>query len=218
MTDLLIKYPTRGRPDLFRRTLECYLRDPFPRLLVCIDADDATMNNEEMLDYLDRQDRVEYHVGAGRGKIRAVNAGLKEFNWRICVVASDDMIPVRSDYGRRIVEIFDEFFPEGDGVLHLNDGRTGMRLNTLPILDRKYFDRFGYVYHPAYVSLWCDNEFQAVSQRLGRAVYCPEVVIQHDWIGTTQPADALLIHNEKFYRQDEMTYRTRAAKGFPAGE
>jgi hypothetical protein len=213
---MLIKWPTRSRPDLFRSVLPLYQRDPTASFLISIDADDATMVNDEMLAFLDAQPRLKYRVGNSKSKIEAVNDGLAEEPWEgVCLVASDDMIPQRDEYAMRIRQLFDEFFPDGDGVLHLNDGRTGKTLNTLPIFDRKYFDRFGYCYSEKYLSVFADNEFQEVSERLGRAIYVNELIVAHDWVGEFYP-DHLHARNESLYQRDERIFRQRKAAGFPA--
>jgi hypothetical protein len=129
------------------------------------------------------------------------------------------MVPQRRDYARRILELFAEKFPYGDGVLHLNDGRVGRTLNTLCICDRKYYDRLGYLYRPAsmggYVSVYCDDEWQQVSERLGRAAYVDEVILFHNWIGETNPRDALHRRNEAHYAADGRTFQRRKKAGFP---
>jgi hypothetical protein len=213
--DVLVHYPTRGRPKLFRQTLSLYLRDPTPGILVTIDADDKTMNNADMLLYLNQQDRrVDYRIGNCQSKVEAVNDGVGAETWDLLITASDDMIPQRADYAQRIAGLFEEFFPDGDGVLHLDDGRCGKELNTLPIMGRPYYDRFGYVYHPSYKSTHCDNEMHEVAERLGRSVYVPEIIIRHEWIGHHAP-DRLHQYNESLSPQDDQTYRRRKAAGFP---
>jgi hypothetical protein len=216
----LVKYPSRARPALFKQTFAKYRQDDSAYFLVTIDADDETMNNPQMQRWLDEQPRTMYRIGNCKSKVEAINDGLAEMDWSLLILASDDMIPQRPDYAARIAELFGEFFPEGDGVLHLNDGRVGRRLNTLCVCDRKYFDRFGYLYRgtpgDGYVSLWCDNEFQEVSERLGRAIYCDEVVIAHDWIGDYAPADPLLRRNESYNDADARTFQRRKDAGFPS--
>lgn len=223
MTDLLVHYPTRGRPDLFRHTLSLYLRDPVAHVLVTLDRDDATMNNPTVLGYLFNMPRVKFRVGDCKSKVDAVNDGLHEADWDVICIASDDMIPQRDDYAKRIVGLFEEFWPDGDGVLHLNDGHNGRNLNSLSICGRPYYDRFGYVYrsntdfpNDGYVSVFCDNEWQEVSERMGRAAYVNEIVIAHEWIGGTHPRCKVHQRNESFYRQDEQVFRRRKAAGFPA--
>jgi hypothetical protein len=221
--DVLVHYPTRGRPKLFRQTLSLYLRDPTPGILVTLDADDPTMNCAEMLLFLNQQDRrVDYRIGHCRTKVDAVNDGVGAETWDLLITASDDMIPQRHDYAQRIAGLFEEFFPDGDGVLHLNDGRNGKALNTICICGRPYYDRFGYVYrsksdfpNDGYISVFCDNEWQEVSEQLGRAIYVNEIIIAHDWIGGTHPSCKVHQRNESFHQQDYQTYRRRKAAGFP---
>lgn len=214
MKDVLIKFPTRSRPILFQRTMQLYLADPLARVLVSADLDDETMNNPGMKDWLAGQDRVKVRFGNSKTKIEAINDGTSGESFDLVVVASDDMIPMRKDYAKRIVELFQKHFPRGDGVLHLNDGHRGSGLNTLPIMDRKFFDRMGTVFHPDYISVWADNEFQELAESQGRSKYVDEVVIEHQWIGATQP-DELNTRNEGFFHIDKITFERRKAAGFP---
>jgi len=71
------------------------------------------------------------------------------------------------------------YFPDTDGVLHFNDGIHGNMLNTLAILGKKYYDRFGYIYHPKYKSVYADNEFDLISRRLGKCRYFDQMIISH---------------------------------------
>jgi hypothetical protein len=211
---ILVKYPTRARPDLFRKTLALYLADPSAQVLISADMNDAAMNVPEMRSFIESQPRTECRWGRSRTKVEAINDGVAEAKWDLLILASDDMIPQRQDYAARIRQIFQQHFPGGDGVLHLDDGRSQRRLNTLVICDRKYFDRTGYIYHPDYISVFCDDEFQAVSERLGRAVYVGEIIIRHEWTNVTG-RDALHIRNESHYETDAVTFRARRAAGFP---
>lgn len=211
MIDLLIKYPTRSRPELFKKTLALYQQDSLPRFLITIDADDATMNTPAMLEWMDAQPRLKYRIGNSSTKIEAINDGLAEESFDLLIVAADDMIPTVPNYAQRIAGLFADHFPAGDGVLHLNDGRTGRNLNTLPIMDRKYFDRFGYVYDGAYSSLWADNEFQSVSELLGRSCYIDCVLIRHAWTEVTGKDD-LHLRNEAFYESDRLVYESRKSR------
>jgi hypothetical protein len=172
------------------------------------------MNNPEMLGWLDAMPRVKYRVGESKTKVQACNDGLAEERFDIVLLASDDMAPQRDDYASRIVSLFAEHFPEGDGVLHLNDGRVGRKLATICCCDRKYFSRRGHLYHPSFTSVWCDNEWQEVAESLGRLVYVDDVLIRHEWVGEHCP-DALHKRNESFSNADCRTFRHRKLAGFP---
>lgn len=191
---------------------------PGVEFLFSLDGDDLELHR--YIGTLDGLPNVTLRIGNSKGKVEAVNDGLAEHPWEgICVLASDDMEPQSPTWHERILELFSLHFPEGDGVLHLNDGRVGKTLNTLCICDRKFFNRFNYLYHPAFASVYCDNEWQEVSERLGRAVYVDEVLIKHRWIDATG-RDALHRRNEAnaLYQADFKTYQRRLAAGFPVSE
>ncbi len=101
-------------------------------------------------------------------------------------------------------------------MLHYNDGRAGRNLNTLCIMGRRYFDRFGWIYNPAYKSVYVDDEFMKVSESLGKSTYVDEVLIAHKWTDVTG-RDALHMRNEAsaLYQADARTFETRKAAGFP---
>jgi hypothetical protein len=105
-------------------------------------------------------------------------------DWDIFLLASDDMIPKVKGYDNIIRNKMKEFYPDTDGILWFNDGHQENRLNTLCILGKKYYDRFGYIYYPEYKSVWCDNEFMMVGDLLEKQTYFDEVIIEHehpDW-------------------------------------
>src|SRR6185503_19977203 len=108
----------------------------------------------------------------------------------------------------RIASLLFEKFPDGDGILHANDGRVGKKLITLPLMSAAYYRRFGWIYNPCYTSLFCDEEFMLLSESLGRAAYFDDVIIAHQWIGEKQP-DQLHQRNESFYQSDGRLFEER---------
>ena len=102
-----------------------------------------------------------------------------------------------------------------DRCAHFPDGHQ-TDLCTLPIMGRTYYERFGYVYHHDYLSLWCDNEQTDVAVRDGKMVRRDAVLFRHDhpaW-GSAK-MDDLYRRNEALYRRDEKVYKARKAQGFP---
>jgi hypothetical protein len=87
-------------------------------------------------------------VGRSCGKIGAINRDMDLAPpFDILLLASDDMIPIVKGYDRIIR---DNMPLDTDRVLHFNDGHRTDSLNTLCILGKKYYDRFGYIYYPEY--------------------------------------------------------------------
>jgi hypothetical protein len=187
---LLVKFPTRCRQEQFFKTFEKYhelcenKNETF--FLVSIDEDDLTMNNDEVISKIKNFKNTTLVIGNSKSKIHAVNRDLDTFDkdWDIVLLASDDMIPIVNSYDNIIRNNMMFNYPDGDGILWFNDGYQGNRLNTLCILGKKYYNRFGYIYHPDYKSCWSDNEFMTVGNILKKQVYIDQVIIRHehpDW-------------------------------------
>jgi hypothetical protein len=184
---LLIKFPTRNRPEKFLKALDKYCRflsDKSTKIIVTCDNDDESMKQEYVLAAIKQYENVVLFFGDNKSKIEAVNANLDNVDFDILLLASDDMLPTVNGYDEVIKNKMLEYYPDTDGVLWFNDGYQGNKLNTLSIMGKKYFDRFGYIYYPEYKSVWCDNEFMDVANILGKQTYFEETIIRHehpDW-------------------------------------
>lgn len=216
---MLIKFPTRSRPEKFFNVLDKYvemLEEPNNTFfLVSCDEDDLSMNNKEIISRFSGYNNLSFFFGNNRNKVEAINANLTDCEFDILLLASDDMIPQVHGYDTIVRQGFKKFFPDTDGVLWFNDGYQGERLNTLCIIGKKYYDRFGYIYHPSYVSLWCDNEFSEVSKILKKVKYIPHVIIKHEhpvWLG--QEWDELQKKNDSFNNRDMENFHKRQKINF----
>jgi hypothetical protein len=216
---ILIKFPTRSRPEKFFEVLDKYismLEEPEnTHFLVSCDLDDPSMFNPEVIERLNGYRNLVLRFGMNRNKIEAINADMEGRDFDILLLASDDMIPQQEGYDTVIRQNFKKFFPDTDGVLWFNDGYQGKNLNTLCILGKKYYDRFGYIYHPSYVSLWCDTEFTEVSKILNKVKYIDHVIIKHEhpvWLG--QEWDDLQKKNDSFNNRDMDIFIKRKEKKF----
>jgi hypothetical protein len=216
--DLLIKFPTRNRPDKFIKTFTkylMYLDDKSTKFIITCDNDDKSMKEESLVEFLLEFENVKLCYGDNNSKIEAVNADLKDVNFDILLLASDDMVPMVKGYDSIIKQKMMELYPDTDGVLWFNDGYQGNRLNTLSIMGKKYYDRFNYIYNPNYLSVWCDNEFMDVANILNKQTYINDVIIKHehpDWgFGNRDDVHSL---NFKHESHDRMVYNTRKNNNF----
>lgn len=217
MFDLLIKMPTRGRPDKFRNQFDRYYNmlsgELKVKFVVSMDSDDRAMNNEDMKWWLSsangNRQNIFFYYGDSKTKVQAINADMGSHNdWKILLLASDDMSPIQKGYDKIIYDDMMKHYPDLNGALHYSDGRVGNRLITLSIMGKPMYDYFGYIYHPSYTSLFCDNEFHDSVYAMGKAVYIDKVIIKHEWIDYTGK-DSLHIRNESFYGKDGQNYERR---------
>lgn len=220
MAKFLFKYATRSRPNTFKKIIGMYNNFLSQKhqyeFIITMDNDDATMNNHAMKIFLNKMKNTKYFYGNSKGKVEAINADINkaEQDWQILFLISDDMEVQERGFDDIIYQNFQKYFPDYDGCLHFNDGNVGQRLNTLTIMGRKLYDYFGYIYHPSYMSLWCDNEYDEITKSMGKVAWIDKVIVRHKWVGD-HAADALHHKNETYYGSDEQIYKNRKAKGFP---
>ena len=218
---ILIKFPTRGRPEKFFSTFNLYhnMCSDIENIifLVSIDEDDESMNNINVLNFLSNFRNTVVIKGSSKSKIDAVNRDIEKIvdSWDILLLASDDMIPQIIGYDNIIRDNMSFNYPDNDGILWFNDGFQGNRLNTLCILGKKYYERFNYIYHPDYKSCWSDNEFMMVGNILKKQSYIDQVIIKHehpDWgYGS---ADFVHHKNVEDWGHDHYTYQIRSSNNF----
>lgn len=221
-TKILIKFPTRERPEKFFQVLNLYYQKAKDinniEFLISCDEDDSTMNNPDVIRRLNNSKKhinLNYYFGNSKTKVQAINADVENCqNWDILLLASDDMIPVCDGYDQIIRDDMFTHHRNGDGVLWYNDGNRD-DINTLCIFGKTYYERFNYIYNPEYTSLWCDNEFTEVSLFLGKCAKINKTIIEH-----AHPAyqkanfDRLYAKNESFSKKDEDVYNKRKIKNF----
>lgn len=210
---ILFKLTSRSRPQKFLDTIDNILHyvslDCDFKILCSLDLDDKSMTGLPM----PNDKRITYVFGSSKSKIDAINRDMEvSGDWDILINMSDDMKFTVKDFNKIIEHSFNG---ETDLCLHLPDGNQNEVLITLAILGRKYYDRFGYIYHPDYKSLWCDMEMTEVSKKLGKYMYVPSHVYRHlhPAFGLA-PNDLQYQHTESFFREDEITYRKRKANDF----
>lgn len=223
---LLVKMPTRGRAEKTVQLLDKYIQLASGRydiaFAISLDRDDP--QSERFQDMVvnknnnDKGIKVYTHVGFSKSKVDAINRDLNKYtDFDVLLATADDMTPIEKNYDEIIMYHMMQNFPDGDGVLWFNDGRR-QDLNTLPILGRQYFNRFNYIYHPSYLTEFCDNEFMEVAEGMNRQVFIDRVIIRHDHPSfTDKKFDTTYKKNldTKLISKDKENYERRKKENFP---
>lgn len=210
---ILYKLTSRSRPAKMYKAYKSVVDNAELNwvMILSIDADDSVTLNSEELKQMAWDKRVSIHTGTSKNKIDAINRDVPKTGWDILVNLSDDQVFTVKGFDKVIAE-----HCTNSTFLHLPDGYVNERLATMSIMGYDYYKRFNYIYHPDYASLWCDNEAMEVAKALGCYKYVNEHIFTHEhpaWTG--EKPDEQLVHTQKFYRQDERTYRKRKSLGFP---
>lgn len=214
---ILVKYPTRQRPSLFLSTLVKYMDTAVyqHRYLITIDRNDRTML--PLIDTLNKYPGVEVDIAEPRGKVAAINSGIPATGWDVLVLASDDHIPVQQGWDTQVVKDFKELAPNGEPRMLWYKDIRNPGICFMPVMNRAAYDLTGYIYHPDYVSLWCDNEQTEVMTANGVMLQVDRELWRNespDW-GGSQKRDSLYRMNNSLFRKDQSTFNRRKAAGFP---
>lgn len=225
MPTLLVKFPTRERPERFFKCLDLYYENlsyniPYYFLITC-DEDDSTMNRSEVIKRLEEYPNLQVIFGKSNSKIDACNRDMELAPYfDILILISDDMVPVIYKWDERIVQDMISYFPKFDGILKYNDRPDAVvMLNTLPIMGINYYKKLGYIYHPLYKSFFCDLEMTLVSKILRKEAIFNSMIIRHDHpdYGDT-PLDNLYVKNFEAYFDDRNLFMKRAKNNFELDE
>ena len=225
---ILFKYASRSRNEKFFEGLDNILNNLNDLNNFCIlcslDADDETMNNQQSIkritEYVKKYPaNIVVKFGKSKNKIDAINRDVNDFKERfdfdILVNFSDDMQFIVQSFDKTIREKFYIAYPNLDGNIYFNDGFVGDAISTMSIIGRKYYDKFNYIYHPSYHSLWCDNEYTMVAKTEKKIVYFDEKIYIHN-----HPAniggfvDSQLMKTESFNEIDRENFNKRLTNNF----
>jgi hypothetical protein len=211
---ILFNFASRSRPEKLKaciENIESMVTGANHFICAKIDKDD---NND--YSFLDRE-RVSVAKGVSRSKINAINRSMP-CGWDILINTSDDILftekgfddIIRAEIGQDTFLHFPEEYADSQAQNKERD-----TISVVSIMDRVYYDRFGYVYHPDYISLWCDNEATEVARRLGRYKHVNKKIFEH-----LHPAagkaetDAQYRKTESYYQKDKRTFERRKAENF----
>lgn len=212
---ILFNIASRSRPTKFIKLvayIQSYVKEPYS-ILAKIDSDDDRLH-----DYLHIAG-IYYAIGKSENKIHAINRDIPKTGWDILVDISDDFVftdpnfadIIREHCGPNDILKFPE--PYADGQSKSNSGKE---IIIMAVMGNEYYNRFGYIYNPAYKSLYCDNELTEVARRKGRlkVVNIPIFYHAHPAAGYGTK-DAQTVYTESFNQEDKRTYLKRLGEGFP---
>jgi hypothetical protein len=218
---ILIKIPTRERPDKFFSTLDKYVEllsgNHKIEFVVSCDTDDISMNNSETILRLKKYKNLFFYFSPRTNKIDAINRDIdKHLDFDVLIASSDDMVPKVENYDEIIINNMKANFPDFDGILNYHDGFYGHQLNTIPIIGKRFYEKFNYIYYPEYWSVCCDVELTIVSRLINKEACFDQVLFQHQHPCHGFKGDALYQYNEssKFYSHDRPLLYKRMAQNF----
>jgi glycosyltransferase involved in cell wall biosynthesis len=139
--------------------------------ILSVDADDPDLPGYREL-AARHGSRLEVHPN--KSMVEALNRGARAADGEVMVAISDDFgCPPAWD-----LAIADAIGGRELAAVLVDDG-VNARILTIPIMTRAFYRRLGYVYHPAYISLWADDDLTEVAKREGALVDARHLVFPH---------------------------------------
>lgn len=160
-----------------------------------------------------RQSHFKFVCEKNRSAVDAINNGAKVATGDIIVVMSDDF-DCPQGWAKMIT---DKVQGKTDWIAKTPDGIQKWII-TLPIMDRVYYNRFGYIYHSDYLHMFCDTELTCVADLTGRKIELNIPFVHNHYSTGKTVKDEVSIRADKTWEQGERTFIQRAVKHFDLKE
>lgn len=206
-------HPSYGRPELAFQMAYKWLGSAKYKFeyIMCLSEQDNI--NAYWKEREDLPVRIEYCMEANM--VVQMNHAAVNATGDIIVAISDDFdCPLHWDeLLRKYLEDKEDFVARiDDGIKH--SGINSKGIIPMPIVDRIYFERMPWIYHPEYNHFYGDEELCRVATMLGKKIELPIVFEHiHHVVGKAKK-DYVNIKNSKFHAKDKETFLRREAKGF----
>lgn len=213
-----IIHPSRQRPELALMTAKNWLEklsNEGKRMLnweyiLSIDESDPDKEKYRLINCFGLEPQFKVVVNDNNTAIEAINNAAKVTTGDLLIVVSDDFdCPQNWD-----TDLLNYLKGKSDFVVKTWDGLQPW-IMTLPIMDRVYYERFGYIYNPGYKHMFCDTEMSHVADLLDKAIIVP-MTFQHNHY--SQPGglkrDAITTKNDRTWAQGEKLYLERLYRNF----
>lgn len=211
MKKISIIHPSRNRPEQAYNTFRNWAEkaenwNNFDYTL-SLDYSDTTLHKYN--DWIDRYPLPSQIINNNNSAIEAINKAAEITTGEIIIVISDDFdCPHYWD-----TQLLAKLDGKSDVIVKTIDGLQ-KTLITLPIMDRVYYNRFGYIYEPGYLHMFSDQEMTAVGEMTGKVITLPLVFTHNHYSVGGMEKDAINAKNDATWIQGENYFNKRLKNNF----
>jgi len=201
-------HPTLKRPDRSKVTIEKWLANAGITDFEVIVSLDSTDPNLPTYQEIHKARTIVFMEN--RNAIQAINLAALNARGDIMIVVSDDT-DCPNEWGQKILQASRG---RTDWIMKVNDGIQRWII-TMPVMDRAYYNRFGYIYHPGYHHMFCDTELTHVADLLKRTIKREELLFPHRHYSVTkQRPDEVSKQADATWNQGKELYLQRVREKF----
>lgn len=204
-------HASRSRPqqcyDVVKKWIQ---RADIPRnheleYIVSIDFDDDI----EKYYPIEKEYWAQLVVQENKSAIEAINWGAKHATGDVLISVSDDT-DCPDKWMSKLIELI---CGKSDFCAKAEDG-IQPTLVTMPIVDRLFYERYGYIYNSDYKHLFCDQELTAVAMMTGKYIKLPLTFPHLHYSIGGMKKDAINIKNDATWVQGETLFNERLKSNF----
>jgi len=214
-------HPSRGRPQKSFETSQEWISKAGveTQLIVSLDIDDPT--NEDYYNAYSKLEPNDYPLSFGISLnnntcvVEAANHAAKHAIFDILVYLSDDF-KCFDNWGVEVAKHF-------EGVtkpllIKVDDKLQAFTKDvlTIPIMNKALYNELGYFFHPAYKSMFVDQDLYWTVKNMGAIKGCPELVFEHHhYVNGKSQKDETYERSTANWNQGKNLYQQRRAQNFP---
>ena len=206
---ITIIHPSRSRPEKSKKTIQKWFKDAdmMREVIVSLDDDDPFVS-----DYKNAY-QMNALVSKNRSCVDAINNAAKLAGGDILMVVSDDTGVGYSGWDYKIIEAAD---CKTDWLLKTDDGIQDY-IVTMTVMDRKYYERDGFIYHPDFFHQFADTYLTCLADIRGRLIKSDLKFPHNHYSKFAEFPDELHKRNDASWKEGQNTF-VRLMKQFTPEE
>jgi hypothetical protein len=212
-------HPSRSRPEKAKETYEYWMSKSsgFNEIehILSLDFNDPRETEYEVFGPYSR-----ITIDHNNSVVEATNQAAKIATGDILIYLSDDFkCPDNWDEKIRSLFAFATMQPKNmPALLKVDDclQQFNVCVLTIPIMNRELYEKLGYFWHPAYKSMFVDEDLFWTCTNNNWMMYAPELQFPHEHcsIGKAE-RDETYIRSEANWNQGKEVFEKRRLEGFP---
>jgi len=208
-------YPSRGRAKKCKENIIEWTKKCSASVEIIVATDSTDPAQPEYAKEL----YFPYLIHDNKSVVEATNRAASVSSGKILVYMSDDF-KCPENWGGLII---DQFYQRGDFtkkpiLLKVDDclQRFETEVCTIPIINRPLYEKLGYFWHPAYLSMHVDEDIYHTCKKIGALKLAPQIKFPHHHYSIGKaPVDETYRRSEANWDQGKATFARRKAEGFP---
>lgn len=207
-----IIHPSRGRAERAFETFKRWTANPCCEFEYILSLDTSDRMQSKYYE-LFTDSGVRIIVSQNRSAIDAINNASYIADGDIFIQIAEDF-DCPDAWGKKIIDAVGD---KKDWIMKTNDGIQDWII-TLPIMDREYYNRFGYIYFTEFLHMFCDTQLTCVADMTARKIEA-DITFTHNHYSTGRSEkDAISQKADGTWEQGKKLFIENFKRGFDLKE